>query len=129
MKNTSMSKTIISALIIVLGIVVLIMGISGKYNYYGNYTYNESYGGDAYTGIQNAAADTSNNVKNIGYMLEEFFNLLFIFSGALIILLGSYLLVSNVIIKIEGTHTPSADISNETFRQDSVVKTSNNDVM
>ena len=34
--------------------------------FYGEYEANTSYGGDAYTGIQNAAAATANNVDDLG---------------------------------------------------------------
>lgn len=36
----------------------------------GNYISHESYGGDAYTGIQNAAADTGNNIRFLGMGIE-----------------------------------------------------------
>ena len=103
----SLKKTIVAALIIVLGMVVSIVGISEKFHYYGYYTYYETYGGDAYTGIQNAAADTSKNIQNLGYMCEEFFNALFLYSGLLIILLGVYFLSSNISIKRKKEHPES----------------------
>ena len=33
-----------------------------------DYTWHEEYGGDAYTGIQNAAADAANNVRELVYL-------------------------------------------------------------
>ena len=127
MKITSMSKAIISALIIIFGIIVFILGLSETFDFYGYYTYYETYGGDAYTGIQHAAADTSKNLNNIGYLLEDFLNLLFVCGGVLIILFGSYLLASNV-TKIEKPKSQSVDASNKTLEQNFAVQTSNNDV-
>lgn len=96
MKVKSLGKAVVAALIIVLGLVVSIMGISEKFDYYGNYTSYETYGGDAYTGMQQASADASNNAKNIGYMIEDFLNAAFTYGGILISLVGCYLLVSNL---------------------------------
>ena len=39
--------------------------------FYGEYESNSSYGGDAYTGIQNAAATTANNVDDLGEFLSD----------------------------------------------------------
>lgn len=36
----------------------------------GRYEYSVTYGGDAYTGIQNAAATTANNVNDIGDLIQ-----------------------------------------------------------
>ena len=40
-----------------------------------------AYGGDAYTGIQNAAAQTANNVAAVGNGLEEIFCYSMVFTG------------------------------------------------
>ena len=37
-----------------------------------SYSFNEYYGGDAYTGIQNVGVDISDNVIEVGYLLRDF---------------------------------------------------------
>ena len=61
----------IGTLCIILSLVVLVGSASVAT---GNYISHESYGGDAYTGIQNAAADTGNNVRYIGMGIEELYD-------------------------------------------------------
>ena len=71
------SKNFITGVIfIIAGIIAIafaIVVISQATSYYvGSYTWYETYGGDAYTGIQNAAADTANNVYYLNNNLEDF---------------------------------------------------------
>ena len=47
------------------------------------YVISEKYGGDAYTGIQNAAADTANNILNLNYAIQTVFGILLIIIGLL----------------------------------------------
>ena len=63
-----------NAIGVVSGILSVIFGIYVKNGNYGTYPYyiaGESYGGDAYTGIQNAAADTGNNVKVVYQLIQN----------------------------------------------------------
>lgn len=63
-----------NAIGVVSGILSVIFGIYVKNGDYGTYPYyiaGESYGGDAYTGIQNAAADTGNNVKAVYHLIQN----------------------------------------------------------
>lgn len=63
-----------NAIGVVSGILSVIFGIYVKNGNYGTYPYyiaGESYGGDAYTGIQNAAADTGNNVKAVYQLIQN----------------------------------------------------------
>lgn len=55
----------------------------------------EYYGGDAYTGIQQAVADTSKNLCEIGNMLENFFNYTYVFLGISIVIVGTYMFIKN----------------------------------
>ncbi len=57
------------ALFCAIGIIVGLVAIN--HYYYGYYTSYEYYGGDAYTGIQHAAADTSRNVYEFGGSVES----------------------------------------------------------
>lgn len=63
-----------NAIGVISGILSVIFGIYVKNGNYGTYPYyiaGESYGGDAYTGIQNAAADTGNNVKAVYHLIQN----------------------------------------------------------
>ncbi len=48
---------------IISGIISIIFGVVMFFKDVGAYEFSSTYGGDAYTGIQNAAAQTANNVK------------------------------------------------------------------
>lgn len=63
------------------GALSLIFGLITMFKDVGSYERSLSYGGDAYTGIQNAAAQSANNVLYVGEMLR--FGL-----GALLIVFG-----------------------------------------
>ncbi len=47
----------------------------------GEYVSSSTYGGDAYTGIQNAAADTGSNVYKGNQIIQKGFKYIFILSG------------------------------------------------
>ena len=92
MFNAKMLKTIGMALgivAIILAIVIFTMDI-------GSYESNEYYGGDAYTGIQQAAAQTANNVQEVGKMLR--FGI-----GSIVMLHGLVLLLGSLCIKAPET--------------------------
>lgn len=55
---------------ILTGVVSIILGIITFATKVGNYERAETYGGDAYTGIQNAAAQAANNIYYTGEMLR-----------------------------------------------------------
>lgn len=87
MKN-SIEKKILSIGLIVLGVAVLVFAIYQSacvpfYTYRGTMVGYKIYGGDAYTGIQNAAADAANNIYALNV---EFCNTMEIFSSILICL-------------------------------------------
>lgn len=77
-KCKNVSLAIVGVISIVLGIVCFSLGIGSKEN-------NNAYGGDAYTGIQNAAAQTANNIMNVATICKVGFgSILLIAGGALI---------------------------------------------
>lgn len=82
-----------SGLIILIGVILAINGINynSAFNYSGIRTDDKAYGGDAYTGIQNAVADVSFNVKELGESFENFFCYLYLFIGLIVFALGVYL--------------------------------------
>lgn len=67
---------------IISGVLSIIFGIIIKNHFYNiSYIQSTSYGGDAYTGIQNAAADTGNNIRGLFYIIQDGFVFLFIIIG------------------------------------------------
>ena len=95
MKKTGFIMRIVAAgLIILFGAIIAFNGIAGNSGFYytGQWTRSETYGGDAYTGIQNATADVSYNVAAFGVSLEYFFENLSVWCGFIVVALGVYLL-------------------------------------
>lgn len=60
--KTTIMKKWFAMIFLLIGILSVILSISAYGLNYGSYENNKSYGGDAYTGIQNAAAQSANNV-------------------------------------------------------------------
>lgn len=113
MKKTAfIIKTVAAGLMFALGLTVFILGLSGETGilygyssiYEGDYqtpSY-EFYGGDAYTGIQNAAVDTARNVAQAAYDLSNSVSRLqnaiayqmeniYIWAGVILMIVGIYL--------------------------------------
>lgn len=69
-KNAKKGKLICSIIGAIGGFISIILGfvVSGMST--GSWESNTSYGGDAYTGIQNAAAQTANNVQDLAEILK-----------------------------------------------------------
>ncbi len=65
-----MNKKLLKVFGIILGLVTIVLAISVFSQSVGYSEGSYSYGGDAYTGIQNAAAQTANNVKYVGQMIR-----------------------------------------------------------
>lgn len=91
-------KSIISEVMGVLtGIVSLILGIITFTMTTGSYEWSETYGGDAYTGIQNAAAQAANNAFYTGKMMR-------FAMGSLLVVIGLFI-VFYFITKIKSYKT------------------------
>ena len=99
--NKQLGKKIGAIGIVLTGIMAIVFGIIcwcywESYSYYGDYVSYEKYGGDAYTGIQNAAADTANNINDlisvIGYATSTLIN----YMGYLIFTIGVLLFVVGI---------------------------------
>lgn len=78
------------------GISLIALGVLSfvfiDYAYYlSSYEDNNTYGGDAYTGIQNAAAQTANNVNNVGILLEDMYYVERLYTGIVFVVAGSLL--------------------------------------
>lgn len=62
----------IIACIFMIGLGITAISFGNECYYSGTYVEKIEYGGEAYTGIQNAAASTANNTANIGRVIEKF---------------------------------------------------------
>ena len=67
------------------GIVSILFGLIMLGKDVGNYVSSSAYGGDAYTGIQNAAAQTANNVRSLSEIANNGFAFLLIAIGLIAI--------------------------------------------
>lgn len=86
LKSTNKKNIFLGILYITMGVVAIIWGL--QLNYYGNYSMESTYGGDAYTGIQNASSKTANNINELGDMLCTSFKGILIVMGGTIMLYG-----------------------------------------
>ena len=78
----------LSIALILIGIVAIVFAILCSEMYAGSYISSYSYGGDAYTGIQNAAADTGNNVRAASARIFEIAEYSFILIGLILEAIG-----------------------------------------
>ena len=96
LKNNMKNKRLITGIsFIVLGIISVIWGLSLTYT--GISSLSETYGGDAYTGIQNASSRTANNINELGNTLCVGLKGILIVMGGAIIIYGT-----SIILKKEG---------------------------
>lgn len=91
-KTATILKFICAGLIFVVGLITFSQGQNkAAADYSGLFTSFESYGGDAYTGIQNAVAETSRNINNIGDFLSHIINDAYSWGGTLLMIFGIYI--------------------------------------
>ncbi len=72
-------------MLVVFGVISLILAIVCFTRETGSYEYNEIYGGDAYTGIQNAAAQSANNVLCLNRIVKTGFGSVLLVCGGVLI--------------------------------------------
>jgi hypothetical protein len=70
---------------IISGVISILFGLMMRGMAVGSYESNSSYGGDAYTGIQNAAAQTANNLMDVAEIAKAGFSYLLIAIGLIAI--------------------------------------------
>ena len=87
-------KFLVGLALVILGIFALTLN---SVDYYGKRTERTSYGGDAYTGIQNAAADTANNVNQLGNTIAESHSKQMTFVGTSMIVFGALTIVYDLL--------------------------------
>ena len=81
-------KKFCAVLFIIIGILAIVLSYVAYDSYIGAYESSESYGGDAYTGIQNAAAQTANNVKALAEIVAFSTGSILLISGLFMIVFG-----------------------------------------
>lgn len=77
-----------TTLLIIGGVISIYLGYVEMQSEVGGIASKERYGGDAYTGIQNAAAQTSENVFNLSYINKHGFGSILIVGGIALIAFG-----------------------------------------
>ena len=85
-------KLIVCILAMIIGFVSITLGADMADSWDGDYVSSQYYGGDAYTGIQQASAATANNVRYTTEAVNEGFGNVLIIMGILIILGAIYML-------------------------------------
>ncbi len=75
-------------LLMALSIIAIIFAIISFSMDTGSYSNFKSYGGDAYTGIQNAAARTANNVQDLAGIVKTIGGLGFLMTGFILFVVG-----------------------------------------
>lgn len=100
-----MKKKIIAIVLIIVAIASVALGVvemrKGAGNYSGRYVARQTYGGDAYTGIQNAAADTAFNVQQTNDILNSMHKTIAFGFGSILIVIGLALCVFGVALLIK----------------------------
>ena len=100
-------KKLFNILGITSGAISLIGGLAVFGKSTPGYVSHLSYGGDAYTGIQNASAEAANNVYYLFYMIQSGLSIFLIAFGiALIAYFGSHIKDSSVV------STPASNVPN-----------------
>ena len=93
LKSFNKSK-VIGISFIVVGVVSIIWGLG--LNYSGISSSDKSYGGDAYTGIQNASSTTANNVRELGETVCSGLKGILVVMGGAIIICGASIVIKDV---------------------------------
>ena len=94
MKKTGfILKLVAAGLIFAIGLLLMIFGLDGEtgFDYYGNYVDYETYGGDAYTGIQNAIADSVSAMNDTAWAWNDAIEALYMWGGILIMLTALFM--------------------------------------
>lgn len=102
-----MANKMRSILFIVIGIIAIVLAVYFYQMGSLEYCSDTSYGGDAYTGIQNAAAATARNVRRIAEIVKEGFAATFFLSGLGFIGVGLTIPVKTKKKETESVQTPS----------------------
>ena len=83
-----MKKGSKAAALIIVGLLSIVLAIVCDTKGIGEYEYAKYYGGDAYTGIQQASAQTANNILETNKILKYGFGSVLLVAGLAMLLLG-----------------------------------------
>ena len=115
-------KKIFAIVFIVIAVLSVVFGVVAmtktQKSYSTLWVYKETYGGDAYTGIQNAAASTANAVVGVQHSVHDMQNAMSFGFGAILIIAGlviGTIGVSKLVKKEEGSDVKKAAVPEKTF--------------
>lgn len=89
---------IVGGLLILIGLIGLFLGTS--ISYYGDYVSDEYYGGDAYTGMQQASAATARNVSDLGDLVASYYSGIAVIITFTFMVAGGYFISSGIYLLI-----------------------------
>lgn len=98
-------RNIIFVLLLLVGILSIILSVVCFGKMVGGMEYNQTYGGDAYTGIQHAAAQTARNVMWGNEILAFGFGSILLIAGLSIVIFSIYGFISSSEIEKIATNT------------------------
>ena len=90
-----MKKNLRSILFVVIGAAAIILSIVAFQMNNGYHESSQRYGGDAYTGIQNAAATTANNIRYLINVCRFGFGSILLIGGATLCVVGATAMVKS----------------------------------
>ena len=99
---------VVAILFVAVGILSVILSFSAFDAYTGGYESSLSYGGDAYTGIQNAAAQTANNVRYVTEAVAYGTGSILLIGGLAMVLFGLNGLLPEINIPLPKINTFAA---------------------
>ena len=111
LKTSIMAEKIRSILLIAIGILAIVFAFKIGNLYSGAWVGSETYGGDAYTGIQNASANAANNAYAAAYILQQGFKRCFIIVGLVLASIGGTSLFKVSETKPQAINTPAEEKS------------------
>lgn len=88
------TKKFFTVLLLATGILSISLSVYSFNSLTGTYMNRKEYGGDAYTGIQNAAAQTANNVNEMAEMMSFSFGSILLVGGLTLIFSSCNMLIS-----------------------------------
>ena len=86
--NCTNMKKLRSILLCIVGVISIGLAIKSYSTKESRYEYNSAYGGDAFTGIQNAAARTSKNVSELKESVDFGFGSVLLITGLSLLVFG-----------------------------------------
>lgn len=116
-KILNKKKIVVAVIAFGIGVCAIIFGFC--LTRHGGYILHKYYGGDAYTGIQNATADAGNNVLYLEALMQRVFRYAFIITGLGFILYGIKTLLFN---NMSGAIIESSETKNNETNLDRLAK-------